>query len=221
MTEGRWVTVDPERLAGWLERFTGRHGGVEVTGTPDEVLLRGVDGAEARCRVPFPPLPAPGVDPCGGLVTHALVVRRVGVLLARLGGHAVGVFRGAELEASMVGSRPVHGRSAAGGWSQQRFARRREGQVRVAHTAAADAAAAVLVPRVAQLDAIVLGGDRRAVTAVLADPRLAPLRPLVVEPLLDLPDPRRRVLLQAGRQLRAVRIRVTDSDPEPAPGGPV
>ena len=100
---------------------------------------------------------------------------------------------------SKVGSRQVHGRSAAGGWSQQRFARRREGQVRVALAAAADLAATLLVPVAATLDAVVLGGDRRSVDTVLADVRLAPLRPLVVPPLLDVPDPRKaRARLRTG-----------------------
>jgi len=42
-----------------------------------------------------------------------------GCLLVRLGGYAVGVFAGSpsELVSSKTGSRPVHGRSAAGGWS--------------------------------------------------------------------------------------------------------
>jgi hypothetical protein len=104
----------------------------------------------------------------------------------------------------------VQGRSAAGGWSQQRFARRRAGQARVAAEAAADVAAAVLLPAVGDLDAVVLGGDRRAVADVLDDARLAPLRPLVGPPHLDVPDPRRRVLEQAPELFRRVRIRVID-----------
>ena len=123
--------------------------------------------------MPFPPLR--GSLP-GDLVAHALADRRVGVLLVRLGGYAAGVFDGTRLVASKVGSRQVHGRSAAGGQSQQRFARRREGQARQALAAAADTAAAVLLPAVSTLDAVVLGGDRRAVDEVLTDPRLAPLR---------------------------------------------
>ncbi|MBX6391218.1 MAG: hypothetical protein IRZ08_19880 [Frankia sp.] len=158
------------------------------------------------------------LDPAGSaLVAHALAQRRVGVLLVRLGGYAAGVFDAGRLVASRTGSRQVHGRSAAGGWSQQRFARRREGQARAALAAAADTAAAVLVPASPGLDAVVAGGDRRAVTQVLADPRLAPLRPLLVaEPFLTVPDPRRRVLEQAPRLFRAVRIRV--SEPGQPPG---
>ena len=89
--------------------------------------------------------------------------RCVGVLLVRLGGHAAGVFSGSELMSSKVGSRLVHGRSAAGGQSQQRFARRREGQVRVALQDAVAVAIRILLPAAADLDAVVLGGDRTAV----------------------------------------------------------
>ena len=79
--------------------------------------------------------------------------RTVGVLLVRLGGYAAGVFTGTEpvLAASKVGSRLVHGRSAAGGQSQRRFARRRENQAQQALGAAADTAVAVFGPY--QLDA--------------------------------------------------------------------
>ena len=203
---GREVSVAPERLAGWLDRFAARHGGLSGSAAaPEVVVLTAADGSVAECRVPFPPLL--GDD----LVGHALAERRVGVLLVRLGGHAAGVFAGERLVASKVGSRLVHGRSAAGGQSQQRFARRREGQVRVALAAAADVAAAVLVPVAGTLDAVVLGGDRRAADAVLADPRLAPLRPLAVAARLDVPDPRLKVLQATPALFRAIRIRVTES----------
>jgi hypothetical protein len=151
--------------------------------------------------------------PYGGIVGHVLTDRRVGVLLVRLGGHAAGVFEGSRLVTSKVGSRQVHGRSAAGGWSQQRFARRREGQVRVALEAAADVAARVLAPEAPRLDAVVVGGDRRSVDTVLADRRLEQLRALVVEPLLDVPDPRLTVLQSTPEAFRAVRVDVVDVQP--------
>lgn len=210
---GRWVSVGPERLADWLDRFAERHGGIlESTVDPSAVAVTAADGSVADCQVPFPPLPADPSAPYGGLVAHASRDRRVGVLLVRLGGYAAGVFDGTRLVASKVGSRQVHGRSAAGGQSQQRFARRREGQVRVALAVAADVAAAVLVPAVSTLDAVVLGGDRRAVDPVLTDPRLAPLRPLVVQSRLAVPDPRLTVLQRTPAQFRAVRIRIVDPD---------
>ena len=200
---GRWVTVAPERLQRWLDGFAGRHG--HVTRTFDEAVVRLVaeDGAAAEVEVPFPPLE-------GGLVEHVLRDRRVGVLLVRLGGCACGVFDGPRLVDSKVTTRQVHGRIAAGGQSQQRFARRREGQVRVLQQASADTAVRVLLPAVASLDAVVVGGERTAVDAVLADRRLDPLRPLVTGRLLDGPDPRQKVLEASYDQLRAVWIRVVD-----------
>ncbi|MCW2613414.1 MAG: hypothetical protein JWN08_408 [Frankiales bacterium] len=200
---GRWVSTSPERLQRWLDGFAARHGPVERTAGPDVVRLVAEDGAVAELEVPFGPL----VD---GLVEHALRDRTVGVLLVRLGGCACGVFQGPRLVASKVTTRQVHGRIAAGGQSQQRFARRREGQVRVMLSAAADTAVRVLLPAAATLDAVVVGGERTAVDAVLADPRLAPLRPLVTGRLLDGPDPRQAVLDASYDQLRAVWIRVVD-----------
>jgi hypothetical protein len=206
----RWVMVGPERLAGWIERFDAGHGGVaESTVDAEAVTLTAADRTVASLLVPFPPLR--GSLP-GDLVAHALVERRVGVLLVRLGGYAAGVFEGRRLVASKVGSRQVHGRSAAGGQSQQRFARRRQGQARLALAAAADTAAAVLLPAVSTLDAVVLGGDRRAVDEVLTDPRLAPLRRLAVAARIDVPDPKLKVLQTTPDLFRAVRIQVTEPD---------
>lgn len=195
--------MPPERLSRWLAGFAERHGETTTATGPETVLLGAADGARAVLEVPFPPL-------SGDVVAHALRDRRVGVLLVRLGGHACGVVEGRELVTSKVGSRPVHGRSAAGGQSQQRFARRREGQARVALQAAADNAFRVLVPEVPRLDAVVVGGERTAVDAVLADRRLVALRPMVTGRLLDVPDPRLRVLQTAPDLLRAVHIRVVD-----------
>jgi hypothetical protein len=219
----RWLDVAPERLAGWLESFGRQHGGA-VTGSalPDEaagasvVEFRAADGTVAQCHVPFPPLP-PADEPtdeaadAAQIAAHARADRTVGVLLVRLGGYAAGVFAGEppRLVASKVGSRLVHGRSAAGGTSQQRFARRREKQASEALGAAADTAAAVFAPYAGQLDAVVLGGDRRAIAGLRDDPRLQPYFGLAVERFLTVPDPRLVVLRGAPRLFRAVRIRLT------------
>ncbi len=200
---GRWVTTAPERLQRWLDGFAARHGAVVREFDERTVRLVAEDGAVAEIEVPYPPLDA-------GLVEHVLRDRRIGVLLVRLGGCACGVFDGPRLTTSKITTRQVHGRSAAGGQSQQRFARRREGQVRVALDAFADTATRVLLPATGSLDAVVVGGERTAVDAVLSDRRLAPLRPLVTGRLLDGPDPRLAVLEASYDQLRAVWIRVVD-----------
>lgn len=210
----RRVTVEAGRLAGWLDRFAARHGETSWRAEAKQVGVTAADGSVAVCEVPFPPLEVSPDQPYGGLLAHVRADRRVGVLLVRRGGHAVGVFDGDRLVASKVGSRQVQGRSAAGGWSQQRFARRREGQARQAMAAAADVAARVLLPEVGGLAAVVVGGDRGAVDQVLADPRLAPLAPLVQHRRLDVPDPKLTVLRGAPAMFRAVPITVT----QPASG---
>jgi hypothetical protein len=203
---GRWVTVGPARLQKWLDGFASRHGAVERTFDDAVVRLSAQDGSLAEVEVPFPPL-------TGGLVEHVLRDRRVGVLLVRLGGCACGVFDGPRLVDSKVTTRQVHGRIAAGGQSQQRFSRRRDGQVRVMLQASADTAVRVLLPAAPTLDAVVVGGERTAVDEVLGDRRLEPLRPLVTGRLLDGADPRHKVLEASYDQLRQVWIRVVDPPP--------
>jgi hypothetical protein len=156
-----------------------------------------------------------GQDPGGAarmIAAHAAAGRTVGVLLVRLGGYAAGVFTGAppRLADSKVGSRLVHGRSAAGGQSQQRFARRREKQAAEALGAAADTAAAVFGRSGRPLDALVLGGDRRAVAGLRDDPRLRGYFAVAVERFLTTPDPRLAVLRATPKMFRAIRIQLTE-----------
>ena len=205
------MSVAPERLEHWLQGFAERHGAVACFAGPDEVRVTAADGSVAVCAVPFPPLQVDNSAPFGGLLAHARADRTVGALLVRLGGFAAGVFEGSRLVASKVGSRPVHGRAAAGGWSQHRFARRRQGQAQVALEAAADVAARILLPALDRLDAVIAGGDRHAVDTVLADARLEPLRPLLARVVLDVPTPDREVLESAPARFRAVAIRVLDA----------
>lgn len=207
----RRVEVSAERLAGWFERFAERNGALSWHAGPDSVMVGAANEARAVCEVPFPPLAIDPGAPYGGLLGHVERERWVGVLLVRKGGYAAGVFQGSALVTSKVGSRLVQGRAAAGGSSQQRFARRRENQARQAYAAAADNAARVLLPEVTRLNAVVIGGDRRAVDLTLADPRLAPLLPLVTGRLLRVVDPRQRVLVATPAQFRAVLIEITDS----------
>jgi len=210
--------LPPERLERWLERWAGLHGGVARTVVePDAVVLTGADGATVRCEPPFPPLHAAAagtvdnacLDP---LLAHVRRRRTVGVVLVRLGGFAVGIFEGADLRASKVGSRLVHGRHRAGGSSANRFRRRRENQARSALDAAAETAIAILAAPAAagELDAVVRGGDRRALAEVFEDPRLEAVTRLAVERIIEVPEPRLKVLRATPEQFLATRVVPSD-----------
>jgi len=212
----RWIDVGPDRITGWLDSFASRHGGASIVPGRDVVTVVAPDGAVAECHPPFPPLPTGSTGTGAELAAHASADRVVAVLLVRLGGYAAGVFSGrdARLVASKVGSRLVHGRSAAGGTSQHRFARRREKQANEALGAAADCAFAVFGPYADTLDAVVLGGDKRAMAALREDARLRPYFAIAVERFLTVPDPRLNVLRATPAAFRAIRIRLTEP-----PGG--
>ncbi|MGL4178000.1 MAG: acVLRF1 family peptidyl-tRNA hydrolase [Dermatophilaceae bacterium] len=143
----------------------------------------------------------------------------LGLLLVRRGGYAVGLARAGSLVAHKVGSRYVQSRTAAGGWSQQRFARRRANQADELVGAAADVAVRILLSEVSSssgsgvaddVHGLVLGGDRTLVAAVLEDRRLAVIRDLPARELYDLPDPRLDVLRTALVRSRAVRVTIEE-----------
>jgi hypothetical protein len=204
---GRWVDVDPDRLPRWLDGFAQRHGSFSVAAEVFGLGLVGGDGAVAELH---PPPGAPLSATVDDFVRAACADRRLGLLLARRAAVAAGIASGPRLVESKVDSSYVQGRTAAGGWSQQRFARRRANQTRAAAESAADVVAQLMLPEVDRLDALVTGGDRRAVDAVLADRRLAPLVPLRSERFLDVGEPRLAVLESAVAAARTVRIRVVD-----------
>lgn len=206
---GRWVDVDPARLPRWLDGFTARHGAPRVETAEYGLLLTAPDGATAQLHRP------PGVPVTSGLadfVAAAAAPRRLGLLLARRGAAAVGVAEEERLVASKVETRYVQGRTAAGGWSQQRFARRRENQAKAAAGNAAELVVRLLLPEAGRLAALVCGGDRRAVEAILDDRRLGPLVALRAGRLLDVPEPRHAVLVAAVAAARAVPVLVRDPD---------
>ncbi len=194
----RIIEVAPERLSAWLAGFAERHGGEPPRGVPHSVTAP--DGVVARFDYfdhdPF------------------------GVILVRRGGYAVGRVRNGRLLLHKVGTRYVQGKTAAGGWSQQRYARRRENQADELVTAVADHAARILVDlaHVAEetgemplggipvTPGLVVGGDRQLVGNVLSDKRLTSLRDLPRRSLYDIGDPNRAVLETAVKRATAVRI---------------
>lgn len=205
------VEVPADRLRRWVPGFEERHGELAVQVGAEQVRLTADDGSSAELEVPWPPWPVPpSTNPelvVGVLVRHVERPRLLGLLLVRRGGWAVGTCRGGQLLSHKSGSRYVQARTAAGGWSQQRYARRRSGQADALVGAVVDAVAGRLQPT--ELEGLVIGGDRQLVRAVLADRRLSALSSLPRSPLLDVPDPKSAVLEQVARRTLAVRVRVT------------
>ncbi|HVV09590.1 acVLRF1 family peptidyl-tRNA hydrolase [Amycolatopsis sp.] len=207
---GRIVEVSPERLSGWFDRFAERNGGIDgTTATDTEVVVTARNGTTATATVPFPPLEGSG-PPTIRLAIQAKRPRRIGLVLVRLGAHSIGIAEGGKVLVSRTDRHHVHGRSAAGGWSQQRFARRREGQARQALKDAADDIFEVLVPRAGELAGVLLGGDRRALDELRSDRRLEPVFSLAAQRVLDVSEPRRAVLDDAARRAREVAIVIRD-----------
>jgi len=200
---GKWVAVAPERLPRWLENFVTRHGAYTEKG----LLLIAEDGATAEWQ---PPPGAPPVAAMTDLVREAQAPRTLGLLLARKGAVAVGIAEGPELVTSKVETHYVQGRTAAGGWSQQRFARRRDNQAKAAAADGAGIVGRILLPEVRRLAALVTGGDRAAIDMILAAPQLAPAAALRDGRVLDVPEPRHAVLVSAVAGARAVTILVRE-----------
>lgn len=210
---GRLVEVEPERLVGWVTRFADRHGGVVAAGaSAEQVTLTAGDGAVAILAAPFGPLlPAAGAEPLEALLAHIAALGDLGLILVRERAYSVGVAAAGVVTASSTDTRYVQSRTAAGGWSQQRYARRRGNQRRDSYRAAADTAYRVLGEHGAPLAGLVVGGDRTAVDEVLADPRLARYAALPRRSFPDIAEPRRAVLDEIARRACCVEITIVDA----------
>ncbi len=191
------VLVPASRVAAWVEGFARRHG--ELSYDPigaGELRLTAADGSRADFTAYLCDDTIGPRDPAS-VAAWACPERLLAIVLVRRGGYAVGLARGAELLATKAGTRYVQSRTAAGGWSQQRYQRRRGNQADQLAEAATEHLTRLL--REAgnpTLDGVVTGGDRALVTAALprdlADRprREAPVhtdpRSAALEPALDL-----------------------------------
>ena len=201
------VLVPAGRVVRWFENFESRHGATTYDVVGGVLHARAEDGSEAGASLPFDRLWSGPPDPAD----FSAVIEppaHWGVLLVRKGGFAIARLAADRIVESKVGQRHVQGRTKAGGQSQQRFARRRENQAATAYAAAADHAARILT---GPLEALMAGGDRDAVHAVLADPRLTAVASRRASRWLPVPDPRRAVLEQAITDACAAEISVRNA----------
>lgn len=206
----RTTFVPGHRLAGWLERFAASHGPLSELPDDGGLLLQAADTATALLRAPWPAdgRPGTGADPLARLAALASQERSLGIILVRRGGYAVGVASGGRILTSKTGSRYVQSRTAAGGQSQSRFARRRGNQTEALAESAAEQVARVFAGH--RVEYLVPGGDKALVEQVLAQPVLKDLASRTRLGFLDIPDPKAAVLAKAAVDACAVRIVVTD-----------
>jgi hypothetical protein len=211
VSSSRTVLVPRERIVRWFENFGTRHGAGSLAVRQGRLVALAPDGALAEAALPFAQ-PYAGPPDVVALRDASAGPVRWGVLLVRKGGFAVAGGTTERPVLTKVGQRHVQGRTKAGGQSQQRFARRRDNQARQAYEAAAEHAHRILVDELGGVDALVCGGDRAAVDAVLGDPRLAGPAARRTDLWLPVPDPRRVVLDQAVADAWSVRVEVTDPE---------
>lgn len=206
----RTAFVSGERLAGWVDRFGAAHGGFRISDDDDGVRLVAADGTIALLQAPWPPdgRPGRGADPLERLASVASQPRTAGLLLVRRGGYAVAVAREGTLLASKTGSGYVQSRTAAGGQSQQRFARRRANQADDLVEKVAAHAAAVFGGH--SVESLAPGGDRTLAGLVMDHPVLRLYASVPRLDFLDVPDPNGAVMRKTAKDVCAVRIQVTD-----------
>ncbi|MGI8901558.1 MAG: acVLRF1 family peptidyl-tRNA hydrolase [Nocardioides sp.] len=207
----RSVFVPAQRLPRWMENFGTRHGSIELAVVEDRLTARAEDGSVAEAALPFDRAYDGGPD-AAAFADAVEIPSSWGLLLVRKGGFGIARLGGSRVLESKIGQRHVQGRTKAGGQSQQRFARRRDNQARQAYEAAAGHAHRILVEGGHRLEALVCGGDRPAVEAVLSQARLSRVAAVRTGPWLPVADPRRAVLDAAVVDACSVLVTLHEAD---------
>lgn len=194
----RTALVPAARLTGWVERFTAAHQGLAGTqDTDDGVSLAMRDGATALLSPPWPGdgRPGRGAGLVERLASLAAQERRLGLVLVRRGGYAVGVSVGGKLVAHKVGTASARSRGGDSGAA-------------VAEKAVAEAAKVFAGEG---FEYLATGGDAKLLAAVLQAPALKSVagRPRLVP--LPVAEPNMAVLQKAAADFCAVRIRITEA----------
>lgn len=231
MSSWRHLDLTAERLPRWWAKFHSDHPGVRVSATGGALVLTSTDGSIAHFTGWLPITGITGDDDAHRQLTTSPA--SIGVILLRRGGYSIGLARDGQLREHKTGTRYVQSRTAAGGWSQQRFARRRDNQADDLVRTAADHAVRILAPVVGApgppdpagrpspavssparpspagpAAGLAVGGDGFLLEKLLADPRLAGLRDLPRREFSGIPDPRFTILSEVVRRCQQVGVAV-------------
>ena len=157
----------------------------------------------SRKRLVLPPFPiaeryitpACDVEPLRSLLERDFTIALV---LVRSGAYSVGFCHGEKLVSSKTGTGLVHARHRKGGSSQRRFERRREEQFHAFLERVCGHVRHQLEPHASSLDYLVYGGSRTAISSLQKQcPFLRQFDQRTLPPLLNIPQPRRKVLESA------------------------
>ena len=191
----------------WRERLSGMDRSILDSDTGLAALRSGSQGL-----VILPPFPlaeesiSPSWDP-GPLLALLETEYTIGVILLRLGRFSVAVFQGRRLLTAKTDARYVKGRHAAGGTSQKRYQRIREGQVRRLYDKTCQAVQTQFGSIAKDVDFVLLGGDRFTLDGFLkVCPYLERQREKILDRRLNIRDPKRDTLEEAAEMLSQCRV---------------
>ncbi len=159
-----------------------------------------------------PPFPVNADQLCDGWDPSPLLALlrsdyTVGVVLLRLGRFSVAVYQGDRLLSSKTDARYVKGKHHAGGTSQLRFQRIREGQIRKIYDKTCEAVQAQFAPYARELDYVFLGGEKITLNGLLkVCPALQRFQSITLGRRINVRDPKRDTLEQVPDMLRESKV---------------
>ena len=191
----------------WRERLGRLKDSILDSGTGLAALRSG-----DQCLVVIPPFPLPENRLFSSWDASPLLLLlksefTLGVVLLRLGRSSVAVYRGERLISSKTDARYVKGKHHAGGTSQLRFQRIREGQMKLMYEKTCEAVHSQFTPIAGDLDYMFLGGERFTLNGFLKIcTYMERFRSITLGRRLNIRDPKRDTLDQVGRLLHESRI---------------
>ena len=196
----------PEGRA-WWERLSGLDRSILNS---DTGLAGFRSGSRGFVILPPFPLAAEGVSPSwdtGPLLDLLETEYTIGVILLRLGRFSVAVFQGQLLLTAKTDARYVKGRHAAGGTSQKRYQRIREGQVRRLYDKTCAAVQTQFGSVARDVDFILLGGDKFTLEGFLkVCPYVERQRDKILDRRLNARDPKRDTLEEVAGMLSECKV---------------
>lgn len=207
------VQVTQARLRPWLDGFVQRNGQIASIERFTVRTERGgsamISGSLAGTKpAEFTSLDQL-VDACRPHLEAAVVLlRRGGYSAARVAIDGIQV----NVQASKTGTGYVQGRTAAGGQSQQRFARRRDNQATKLVESADRAVRTVFGDQPTGMGLFILGGDKLLIDQLLQLPAARQLVDIQQRITVAIGNPRRRLIEHAVELATTVQITVHNSD---------